>query len=243
MRTVVAVLAAVVLAASACTGGTDGEGDDGITATVFAAASLAAPFEEIAHGHDVAFSFDGSAGLVDQIAGGAPADVLATADRRTMDRAAEQGLVVAEPTMFATNQLVLVTPSDNPAGITGLDDSLAGAKLVVCAPEVPCGGATQRLADAVGATLEPVSEESKVTDVLGKVTSGEADAGLVYLTDAMAAGDAVEMIEVPEAAEHPNTYWIAEVAGGDVDEARALIELVMGSQDVLADHGFGLSSA
>lgn len=231
MRRLVAV-ALSGLALTGCGGGSGG------STTVFAAASLGAAFEEVADGSDVSFSFDGSSGLVDQLAGGAPADVLATADERTMDRAVGLGLVAGEPTMFATNRLVLVTPPDNPAGITGLE-SLDGAKLVVCAPDVPCGDASARLARRAGVALHPVSEETKVTDVLGKVTAGEADAGLVYLTDARAAGDAVQLIEVPGADAETNTYWIAAVTGGDADRAREFIELVRGSEGALERHGFG----
>lgn len=207
---------------------------------VFAAASLHAAYEKIAADAGVSFSFDGSSGLVDQLAGGAPADVFASADKRNMDKAVDQGLIDGEPTMFATNYLVLATPADNAAGVKGLDESLDKAKLVVCAEEVPCGGATKRLAEAVGVQLSPVSEESNVTSVLSKVTSGEADAGLVYLTDATGAGDAVQIIKIPEAEADPNTYWIAPVKGGDAAKAQAFIDLVMGDgQAVLADYGFG----
>lgn len=207
---------------------------------VFAAASLHAVFEDIADGADVRFSFDGSSSLVDQIAGGAPADVFASADKRNMDKAVEKELIDGEPTMFATNTLVLVTPPDNPAGVTGLDESLDGAKLVVCASDVPCGGATNRLAEAVGVSLKPVSEETSVTNVLGKVTAGEADAGLVYATDAAGAGDKVHSTDVPEAKNDPNTYWIAPVRGGDSAKARAFIEQVTGDgQKTLKRYGFG----
>lgn len=224
---------------------TTGEEAPEISATVFAAASLTDAFQEIAADTDANFSFDGSSGLVDQIAGGAPADVFASADQRNMDNAVEQELIDGEPTMFATNFLVLVTPADNPAGVTGLDDSLDGTRLVVCAYDVPCGGATDRLAETVGVELSPVSEETSVTDVLGKVTSGEADAGLVYLTDATGAGDQVQTIEIPEAKDDPNTYWIAPVAGGDVEQAQAFIDLIMGEegQATLAEYGFGAPDA
>ena len=239
MSKLAAGLAAVVLALSACASGEAQPDDAEISATVFAAASLSASFEEIAADTDVNFSFDGSSGLVDQIAGGAPADVFASADQRNMDNAVEQGLIAGEPTMFATNYLVLVTPAGNPAGVTGMDASLDDAKLVVCAPEVPCGGATERLAETLGLTLSPVSEETSVTNVLGKITSGEGDVGLVYLTDATGAGDAVEIIGIPEAEGDPNTYWIAAVEGGDTEQAQAFIDLIMDSQDVLAGYGFG----
>ncbi|MCC2593707.1 molybdate ABC transporter substrate-binding protein [Tessaracoccus sp. OS52] len=236
-RRVVALLAAVTPLVTACAAHAEQ------APVVLAAASLAGPFEEIAQTQDieVAFSFDGSAALVDQLAGGAPADVFAAADTATMERAVEAGLTEGDPVRLATNVLVLVTPPGNPAGITGLDDSLAGAKLVVCAPEVPCGRATAALADDLGVRLSPVSEETKVTDVLGKVTSGEADAGFVYATDAAAAGDAVDVIDVPAAEDHPNEYWIVSVRGGSGVEAAAFIEVVTSTdgQAVLAARGFG----
>lgn len=237
----VALLATAALLLAACTDGARDAEDKPLT--VFAAASLAAPFETLAAEQEVNFSFGGSSGLVDQLQGGAPADVFASADQRTMDRAVEAGVIAGEPSQFAENHLVLVTPADNPAGVTGLDDSLDAARLVVCAAEVPCGSATQRLAEANEVVLQAVSEELSVTDVLGKVTSGEADAGFVYRTDALGAGDAVAVIDLPGAAKDPNTYWIAAVKGGDLEGARKFIERVQGEgQEVLEAHGFAIQN-
>ncbi len=231
MRTIAAAAAAVAALLAGCAQSTEDP-------VVFAAASLEPAFTEL-FGDDAQLSFDGSSGLVDQLEGGAPADVLATADQRTMDRAKDLGLIEGEPKQFAANHLVIVVPAGNPAKVTGLDASLDDAALVVCAPDVPCGAASQRLARARGVTLHPRSEETKVSDVLGKVTAGEADAGLVYLTDATKAGDAVETITVPGAEEDPNTYWIGAVHGGDADRAKAVIDKVLGDgQDVLATYGF-----
>lgn len=212
---------------------------------VFAAASLKAVFEQIATESNFTadFSFDGSSGLVDQLVGGAPADVFASADTKNMDRAVSEGVIEGDPVRFATNTLVLVTPAGNPGAITGLDASLEGKKLVICAAEVPCGNATIKLAEAVGITLKPVSEETKVTDVLGKVTSGEADAGLVYATDAAGAGDKVEAIEIPEAADIVNEYWIAAVKGGHVDAAKAFIDAVTSPAGAAALTQFGFGAA
>lgn len=221
----------------------EGEAPDGDVdtsdAVVFAAASLNSVFPDIAEAN---YSFDGSSGLVDQMAGGAPADVFASADQRNMDRAVEEGLVGGEPAMFATNYLVVVVPAGNPAGVTGFDESLDGTKLVICAPDVPCGNATAELAEEMDVELSPVSEEGSVTDVLGKVTSGEADAGLVYLTDATSAGDAVEIIEIPGADADPNTYWIAKVVDAQNPEvADAYIAAILSDEgaDTLASYGFG----
>ncbi len=205
---------------------------------VFAAASLNKVFPEIA---PATYTFDGSSGLVDQMKGGAPADVFASADKKNMDKAVEAGLIDGEPVMFATNYLVLVTPADNPGGITGFDESLDGKRLVICAADVPCGAATAKLAEKMGKTLQPVSEESKVTDVLGKVTSGEADAGLVYATDATSAGDKVKTFDIASAKEDPNTYWIAKAKGAkDSEGADAFIAKITGEgAAVLQKYGFG----
>lgn len=209
--------------------------------TVFAAASLNKAFPLASEGMDVDYSFDGSSGLVDQLKGGAPADVFASADKKNMDKAVEAGLIDGDPVQFATNYLVLVTPSDNPGGVTGFDSSLDGKKLVICAAEVPCGAATVKVAEAAGLTLTPVSEESSVTDVLGKVTSGEADAGIVYATDATQAGDDVATFDIPGAQDDPNTYWIAVVTNApNPTGARAFVDLIMGGgQATLGDLGFG----
>ena len=239
---VVAALLTLTACAGAEPGNPAGTSTDAPT-VVFAAASLSKVFEELATADGVKadFSVDGSAALVDQLAGGAPADVFASADTATKDRAVSEGLTDSDPVRFATNTLVLVTPADNPAGITGLDASLDAARLVVCAPEVPCGRATAKLAEAAGVTLKPVSEETRVSDVLGKVTSGEADAGFVYATDARSAGDRVHVIRIPQAAQFVNEYWIVAVKGGDAARAARFIAAVTGTkgQELLAGNGFG----
>ncbi|MDO5682046.1 MAG: molybdate ABC transporter substrate-binding protein [Propionibacteriaceae bacterium] len=255
MKKLLVILAALALFLTACSSGNGSGATPSPTpessadaapipgrTVVFAAASLNKAFPKAAGDADIAFSFDGSSGLVDQITGGAPADVFASADRRNMDKAVTAGVIDGDPVMFATNYLVLVVPAGNPGKVTGVDGSLDGVRLVVCAPEVPCGGATARLAEKNNLTLKPVSEESSVTDVLGKVTSGEADAGIVYATDASQAGDKVEVMDVPGAKDDPNTYWIAKVmdapnpAGAD-----AFLALITGEQgrQALAEFGFG----
>lgn len=252
---IAAAATAVGLAAGlAACGAGDGDGEDGDerTLTVFAAASLQKPFEAIAErfeednpGVDVVLSFDGSQSLVDQLGAGAPADVLATADARTMARAEDAG-TVRVPQEFATNALTLIVPAGNPAGVTGLDSSLDGAKLVVCAPEVPCGAATEQLEANAGVELTPVSEESKVSDVRGKVESGQADAGIVYRTDAAAAGDRVEAIDIAGADDVVNAYPIAVTADAGADgqrfaDAETWIRAVTSDwgRKIMADAGFG----
>ena len=232
-------------AASAGTSGGAGKATGKVT--VLAAASLQKAFEEIEKtvekdnpGLDVTFDFQGSQDLVASLAGGDSADVLATANNSTMKTAADQKLVGSQ-TEFATNVLTLIVPKGNPKKITGLDSSLDGANLVICAPEVPCGEATKKLAEAQGITLKPVSEEQKVTDVRGKVESGEADAGIVYTTDAAAAKDKAEKIDIPDGGV-VNHYPIAQTAKPENPAgAQAFIEAVTGKagQEILAKHGFG----
>jgi molybdate transport system substrate-binding protein len=160
-----------------------------------------------------------------------------------MDKLTADELQGSEPQVFANNTLQIATPPDNPAGVQSLQDlANPDLNLVVCAPEVPCGAAAQAVADDAGVTLQPDSEEQSVTDVLGKVTSGEADAGLVYVTDVITAGDDVQGIEFPEADSVVNDYPIATVADSDnPDLAQAFVDHVLSDEGrrVLADAGFG----
>jgi molybdate transport system substrate-binding protein len=217
--------------------------------TVYAASSLTSTFTELgrkfeaAHpGVKVGFSFGGSSDLVAQIQQGAPADVFASADTANMDKAVASKDVAGDPVDFASNTLEIAVPPDNPAGVRSLEDLAKPAtKVVVCAPQVPCGAAAQKVEKASSVTIKPVSEEQAVTDVLTKVESGEADAGLVYVTDVRAAGDKVEGITLPQASAAKNTYPIAAVARSrHADLARGFVHLVTGSQGqrVLADAGF-----
>ncbi|MGU3581837.1 molybdate ABC transporter substrate-binding protein [Rhodococcus sp. C26F] len=247
-RRALAAFAAGLTAAVLTSCGTGGSDPDVLT--VYAAASLRAPFTEIAERFEeanpevtVEFSFAGSSDLETQLEQGAPADVFASADTRTMDAAVAAGLVAGEPIPFATNTLTIVTEPGNPKNVTSFDDLTGdGLSVVVCAPRVPCGAATERLEETAGVELAPVSEESSVTDVLGKVTSGQADAGLVYVTDAMGAGEKVAVVPVPEAAEIVNIYPVAPLSDSrDPDRADAFVRFVTGTggRAVLADAGFG----
>ena len=223
------------------------------TLRVFAAASLAGSFESLAADFEaehpdvqVELSSGGSSDLVAQIQEGAPADVFASADTATMARLVEADLAGQEPRELASNTLEIVTPPENPAGVETFTDLAADdLNLVVCAPEVPCGAAARRAAEVVGVTLSPVSEEQSVADVLAKVTSGEADAGLVYVTDVRSAGDDVLGIPFPESGEVVNTYPITTVAGaGEPELAEAFVDLVLSDtgRSVLREAGFGIPS-
>lgn len=218
--------------------------------TVYAAASLkttftvlAEDFEEAHPGTTVELTFAGSSDLVTQLTNGAPGDVFASADEKNMAKLTDADLVEGDPVDFATNVLQIAVPPSNPAGVkTFADLARPDVKTVVCAPQVPCGAATVSVEDATGVALSPVSEESSVTDVLGKVTSGEADAGLVYVTDVIAAGDTVQGIAFPESSEAVNTYPIAPLAGSAnpaVAAAFAAYVVSAEGQRVLADAGFG----
>lgn len=218
--------------------------------TVFAAASLNAAFTELAGTFEAAnpdarvvLNFAGSSDLVTQLVEGAPADVFASADTKNMTKLTDASLVAGTPVTFATNTLTIAVPPGNPAEVTSFADlARPGVKTVVCAAQVPCGAATVTLERATGVTLKPVSEESSVTDVLGKVESAEADAGLVYRTDVIGAGDKVEGIDFPESSEAVNTYPIAAVAASrNASVAAAFVDYVTGAvgKKTLHSAGFG----
>lgn len=220
------------------------------TVTVFAAASMQSTFNELgatfeaAHpGVRVTFNFAGSQTLAEQITQGAPADVFASANEATMKTVTDAGLNATEPSIYATNQLTIAVPPGNPAGVASFQDlAEPGLKLVVCAPEVPCGAATVKIEESTGITLEPVSEELAVTDVLGKVQSGEADAGLVYQTDVIAAGDTVKAVPFPESSKAINKNLITAIKDGPLAPlGQEFVDLVLSpeGQLVLKEAGFG----
>lgn len=224
------------------------DGEAAGTLTVFAAASLRGVFDrlgaefESAHpGVAVAFAFAGSSDLAAQVLAGAPADVLATADAATMARVRSAGLLAGEPADFAANTLTIVVPPGNPDEVSGFADlARPGLALVVCAPHVPCGAATAALEGVTGVDLTPVSEEPAVADVLTKVVAGEADAGLVYVTDALAAGSAVTEVPFAESRLAVNVYPIAVLDGAREAAADAFVSLVTGERGgaALAAAGF-----
>jgi molybdate transport system substrate-binding protein len=225
-----------------------GGGDDDTTITVLAAASLTGTFTELGQqfekehdGVTVKFAFDSSATLAQQATDGAPADVLATADQTTMDTA--KSAQAETPQVFATNVMVLVTPADNPAQIKKFSDlDQSSVKFVVCVPTAPCGKIGQALLDQNHITGKPVSQEVDVKSVLAKVTEGEADAGIVYTTDAVAAGDQVTSLPIPGSDTQTTPYPIVALKQSDhADLAQDFIDLVMGStgQQILQNAGFG----
>ncbi|GAA5124811.1 molybdate ABC transporter substrate-binding protein [Alloalcanivorax gelatiniphagus] len=245
-RPLVRVLPLVLLLPlAACGGDGTGDGSQG-ELTVLAAASLTDVFEELAtpfedeHDVDVTFNVGASTELAASVADGAPGDVLATADEASMAVAEDAG-VTGEVEVFATNVLTIVVPPGNPSRIESLDD-LAGTTWVRCADEVPCGKVALAVLDAHGVRAEPVSLEEDVRDTLDKVVTGEADAGLVYATDAVAAGDEVEAVAISGAEDHPTSYVAATLEqSDDADLAAEWVAWVTSEegQAILGDAGFG----
>lgn len=241
-------LLACLLALTACSSGTAPQEGGGSELTVFAAASLAVPFTalaqdfEAAHpGTDVRLNLAGSADLAAQIQAGAPADVFASADEATMAKVVDSHLAAGEPQVIATNTLTIAVPPGNPAGITGFGDLAGtGRQVVVCAVQVPCGAAAEKAEHAAGVDLSPVSEESSVAGVMGKVVSGEADAGLVYVTDVRAAGEEVEEVAFPEAGRAVNRYPLVRLSGsGNAELADAFVRFIRGAEGRAALEGAG----
>ena len=229
--------------------GSSGDESKNDSITVFAAASLKKTFTAIGEqfkadnpGTSVEFNFAGSSDLVTQLVQGAKADVFASADNNNMVKAEQAELVDGKPVNFASNTLTIVTAPGNPkqvASFAGLNKP--GLSVVVCAPQVPCGSATAKVEDATKTKLNPVSEESSVTDVLNKVTGGQADAGVVYITDAIAAGDKVASVNFVESAVAVNTYPIAVLNDTPKkDLAQKFVDSVTGDygQKVLSKAGF-----
>jgi len=207
------------------------ETDAGGELTVLAASSLTDVYQELAAGFEeenhaeVSFSFGSSTDLAEQAADGAPGDVLSTADATSMQPAEDAG-VTGEVVEFAGNVMVIVTPAGNPAGIESLDE-LEGATWVRCADEVPCGRVARSVLEDNGITAEPASLEEDVRAALDKVVSGEADAGLVYASDAVAAGDDVETVEIPGAEEELTPYFTTTLEqSADPDLAEEWVDLV-----------------
>ncbi|WP_037318018.1 molybdate ABC transporter substrate-binding protein [Amycolatopsis orientalis] len=249
MRRLVPALLALALAATAC-GSEAAPQDGGRTLTVFAAASLTESFGALGKrfeaqnsGVTVKFSFEGSSALVQKLTQGAKADVFASADQANMDKAAKDEVIDGQPSVFATNRLAIAVAKGNPKGIKGLADLAGdGLTVVVCAPQVPCGSAAKKVQQSSGVTLKPASEEQDVKSVLAKVRSGDADAGLVYVTDATSAAGKVDKVDFPESSGAINDYPIAVVKDAPqtalAKQFRDFVLSAEGKQE-LAKAGFG----
>ena len=246
-----ALLAVAALTLAACGGGDDNSGGSSGAQSpseikVFAAASLTAAFTKIGEdfiaangGTKVTFNFAGSQALATQIQQGAPADVFASADIPNMDKVKD---LVGTPQNFASNQLQIVVEKGNPKGVKGLEDlANPDLKVVLAAPEVPAGRYAAEALGKADVTVKPVSQEDNVKAVVNKVALGEADAGIVYVTDVTAGGDKVEGVDIPEGLNVLATYPIATVKASKAqDKAQAFMALVLSDQgqQVLKQYGF-----
>ena len=231
-------------------GGSGGDHAEKGTLTVLGAASLTEAFTTLAKdfeathpGTHVKLAFDSSATLAEQVNQGAPADVPATADTATMQTVSDAGDTAGKPRLFATNHLQLVVPKDNPAGITKFTDlDKSSVKYVVCVDTAPCGKLAKTVLANTGITHPPASEEVDVKAVESKVQMGEADAGIVYATDVVAAGNKVKAIDIPTSNQNLNSYPIAALEEAKKPAlAKAWVRLVLSrkGQKVLSDDGFG----
>ncbi|WP_445186204.1 molybdate ABC transporter substrate-binding protein [Pseudonocardia sp. Cha107L01] len=232
-------------------GGPSGSAAPGAaTLTVSAAASLTDVFNQLGKtfesqnpGSTVRFNYGGSSDLAQQIVNGAPADVFAAANTSTMATVSKAGLVSGDPSVFVTNVLqIAVAPGDLKGIHTFADLTKPDLKVVVCAPQVPCGSAATQVEKATGVTLKPVSQEVDVRSALSKVSTGDADAALVYVTDVKSSKGKVEGVDFPEAAKAPNQYPIAVLKNApNADLAAKFVALVRGAdgQQVLKNAGFG----
>lgn len=244
----------LAVAASGCgdggagsTGAGSGDLDDPVR--VFAAASLAEAFGEIemafeaAHpGVDVELNLAGSSSLREQILEGAPADVFAPADESNMDVVAQAGVLAAPPAVFVRNQLAIAVPPGNPGGVTGLADFADHDLLIgLCAESVPCGALGRAALANAGVTPAIDTNETDVTALLTRIEADELDAGIVYVTDVLAAGDEVEGVEIPADQNVVAAYTIAPLAeAGSPRVAAAFVAFVLGNQgqSILASYGF-----
>lgn len=248
LRYLVTAVATLGLFGASC--GSDSSGSSATGAvTVFAAASLTGAYTKIGDAFMAAnpdamvtFNFAASSDLVTQINEGAPADVYASADQANMKKLTDAAGNAGEPQVFATNALQIIVENGNPKAITGVADlAQPGLIYVTCSPEVPIGKyAAQALATA-GVTVTPASLEPNVKGIVTKVTAGEADAGIVYKTDVLAAGDQATGVDIPTDINVVATYPVVVTKGAPNPEgAQAFVDFVLSQQGqtILASFGF-----
>ena len=244
MRKPTLVAVVLLLVATACgdDGGSEDAGGESPELLVLAASSLTNAFTEIESafedanpGVDVVLTFDSSSTLAGQVAEGAPAGVLATADENNMATAVDSGEVSGEPVVFTSNRGVIAVPTGSDT-VTTPEDLEGDVVLAVCAPEVPCRVVADELFAELGIDPEIDSEEENVAAVLTKLEADEVDAGVVYATDDLAS-EAIEAIDIGDVVVSTD-YPIAVVS--DDDGARAFVDFVTGpdGQAILAEAGF-----
>ncbi len=218
------------------------------TITVFAASSLNAAFTRIGAdfekrhpGTIVKFSFAGSSSLAAQIQQGALGDVFASADQPNMQKVIQAGLTSQMPIVIARNDLEIVVAKGNPKHVEALADlARSGLVVVLCAPAVPCGHYAAQTLQKAGVSVKPASQEADVKSVLSKVALGEADAGLVYVTDVKSAGNAVEGVAIPPALNVVAEYPIVILKDSQNRAlARAFVSYILtDGRQTLARYGF-----
>ena len=251
---VCAAIAALVLAACSSSTSTpsassSGSGKVSGTVVVFAATSLTEAFDKIgaqfekAHpGVTVKFNYNGSSSLATSITQGAPADVFASAAPANMKTVTDAGDAAGTPQVFTRNTGEIMVEKGNPKKITSVKDLANPAiKVAVCAPEVPCGAVATAIFKNAGVTVKPVSEETNVGGVVTKVTLGEVDAGIVYVTDVKESEGKAIGVPIPASQNDITEYPIAQVKGApNATGAKAFISYVLGpdGQKVLASFGF-----
>lgn len=216
--------------------------------TVLAAASLTdafgalgKQFQDANPGTTITFSFGASSALATQISQGAPADVFASASQKNMDAVVSAGdATTSKP--FAKNVMEIAVPPANPGGVTRLADlAKPGVKVALCQAEVPCGAVALKVFENAGLTVTPVTQEADVKATLAKVTLGEVDAGVVYVTDVLAAGDKVKGVEIPADVNAATTYPVAVLKNSkNAALAQAFVDYVLSAdgQKVLTQAGF-----
>jgi molybdate transport system substrate-binding protein len=255
LTVVCAAVAALLLAACSSSSGGSSSGSSSAsgkpsgTLVVFAATSLTDAFNQIGAGFEkanpgvkVKFNYNGSSSLATSITQGAPADVFASAAPANMKTVTDAGDATGTPQIFTRNTAEIMVESGNPQNIKSVKDlSDPKIKVVVCAPEVPCGALAQEVFKNAGATVKPVSEETNVGGVVTKVTLGEADAGIVYVTDVKENQGKASGVSIPADQNAITDYPIAQLKGApNATAAKAFISYVLGpdGQKVLASFGF-----
>lgn len=245
------LLTALLLAACGSPGGKSPSPSPSLSGnlTVLAAASLTEAFGDLGREFGIAhpsvrtrFSFGGSPTLATQILQGAPADVFASADQPNMQKVVAAGLAAGTPQVFGRNRLQVVVRAGNPEHVTSLADlGRSNLRVVLCAPAVPCGAYARTALARAGVKVTPRSEEDNVRAVVTKVALGEADAGIVYVTDVRAAGDQVQGIDIPDAYNVVASYPLVALRNApNPSAARAFVDFVLSplGQRVLRAHGF-----
>jgi molybdate transport system substrate-binding protein len=242
-----------VLTAGCATAGDAGSSTPGKqlsgSATVFAAASLTESFTELGRRFEdqnphtrIVFNFGPSSGLATQVAEQGGADLFASADRTSMEKVVDGGLTEGDSEVLVRNVLQIIVSPGNPRGIRTLADlAKPGLKVVLAAPQVPVGRYARQALGTAGVTVTPVSEAVDTKGVVGPVSLGEADAGIVYATDVKAAGDRAEGVAIPDDLNVTAEYPIALIKGGTNPQvAKAFLDLALsaGGRQVLTEHGF-----